>query len=337
MLLDSAGIEVFLVHPVCLKMLGSLLTDWTVRGLENGAQLQAWPEIRALTSLTRMEISDPYGEFDDSSYADMAELSYLAKMHTMVLAEYCSLSKRVPNYTNLQRLELHRGRDDVCNLSTVTRLTALKMSEVGDAFRQLVLPEGKDVCLKDLQVLSTFRSKEDYDIINLEMATRLTRLALQNAYPRNLKEGPWPREMPCLQSVVLSHLDCSPPVKLSLYSKLQSLDLSGIRVDTLPDWFARLTQLQTLSLRRGHFEEFPQSVLQLSQLQTLDMAGMHSMPLSESIVGIAQWPNLSVLDLTLRRGDRHDLDSHLILLLLNNAFKQGATRSPLHIDNIYTM
>lgn len=133
--------------PVCLKVLADLLTDWTITDLVTDAQLQMWAEVSQLSSLTCMTIDDPFGVFDDNVDYDMLELQTLSKMHSMVLIGDCNLATRVPNYSRLQHLELHRGSDNIVDLSCCTSLTALLLTEGQDILRKLILPEGIDVQL----------------------------------------------------------------------------------------------------------------------------------------------------------------------------------------------
>jgi len=302
------------------------------------AQLQMWAEVSKLTSLTRITINDPYGVFDDNENYNMLELRILSKMHSMVLNDYCNLATRAPNYTRLQRLELHRGSDNIVDLSCCTSLTALLLTEHQDVLRKLILPEGEDVRLQDLLInCLTVREKGPFDMLNLDMALQLTCLTLLNACPDSLQQGVWPKALPVLKSFTLTFFRSNLSPKLCSYTQLEDLDLSYIHVDTLPKWFNNLTQIKNLWLRSCQFSQFPTSLLGLSQLKTLDMKGMHPVLLPEGITAIVHWPHLSVLDLSVHFGKMHDLDSHVILLLLDHAFKQRGVRSPLLVDNIYSM
>ena len=338
-------------------MLGSLLTDLTICNLHSGAQLQLWHDIKKLTSLTRLTIDDHRGAFDDSSFYDMQELCYLPNMHTLVWLDYTSLATKVVNYTSLQCLELRGGEDPVCDLSCCTGLTALVYSAVDTPLRRIILPHGEGVCLQDLEInmydelyngQSDSASSDDndagskgYELVNLNMALQLTSLSLQGAlrgsHSGTLRGVDWPRKLPALETLQLRYLCGYPPREMCLYSKLKHLDLSNIHVDTLPDWFSGLTQLQELVMKGSRFFHFPESLVALSQLQRLIMCDMHSVCLPDSILKFAQWPNLSVLDLTISKHQQHTLDSHLNLLLLQNAFKSRGTRSPLVTNDIYRM
>ena len=302
------------------------------------AQLQMWGQVGQLTTLTRMTINDHYGVFDDNEYYDMGELQTLSQMHSMVLNDYCNLARRVPNYTRLQRLELHSGSDDVVDLSCCTSLTALHLSERQDVLRKMILPEGEDVRLQDLHIkYLSMGGKGPFDMLNLDMALQLTCLTLYNACPDNLQQGAWPKALPVLKSLTLTSVTHTLSTKLCLYTQLEDLNLSLIHVNTLPIWFNNLTQLRNLWLRNCQFSQFPTSLLELSQLRTLDMKYMYPVSLPEGISAIVHWSHLSVLDLSTHSGTLHDLDSHLILLLLDHAFKQRGVRSPLLVDNIYSM
>ncbi len=297
-----------------------------------------WAEVSQLTSLTRMTINDPYGVFDDNEDYDMVELQVLSKMHSMALNNYCNLATRVPKYTCLQRLELHRGSDNIVDLSCCTRLTALLLSERQDVLRKLILPEGEDVRLQDLHInYLSMGEKGPFDMLNLDMALQLTCLTLINACPDNLQQGVWPNSLPALKSFTLTFFRGNLSPKLCSYTQLADLDLSYIHVDTLPTWFNNLTQIHNLRLQGCQFSQFPTSLLGLSQLKTLDMKYMYPVSLPEGISAIVHWPHLSVLDFSVRLNKMHDLDSHLILLLLDHAFKQRGVRSPLLVDNIYSM
>lgn len=298
-----------------------------------------WAEVSQLTSLTCMTINDPYELFDDSEDYDMLVLQTLSKMHSMVLNYYCNLATRVPNYTRLQRLELNCGSDDIVDLSCCTSLTALLLSERSDVLRKLILPEGEDVRLQDLLInCRVVREKGPFDMLNLDMALQLTCLTLVDAYPDNLQQGVWPEALPVLKSLTLTFSRGILSSKLCSYTQLEDLDLSYIHADTLPEWFSNLTQIHNLRLHGCQFSQFPTSLLGLSQLKTLDMKYMHPVSLPEGISVLVYWPHLSVLDLSLHLGDvQHDLDSHLILMLLDHALKQRGVRSPLLVDNIYSM
>ncbi len=242
----------------------------------------------------------------------------------------------MPNYTRLQRLELHSGSDDVVDLSCCTSLTALHLSERQDVLRKMILPEGEDVRLQDLHIL--FMGEEGpFDMLNLDMALQLTRLTLYNACPDNLQQGVWPKALPVLKRLTICSFKGTLSPKLCLYTQLEELNLSQINVDTLPKWFNNLTQINTLCLQECQFSQFPTSLLGLSQLKTLNMKYMYPLLLPESISAFVHWPHLSVLDLSMHSGTLHDLDSHLNLLLLDHAFKQRGVRSPLLVDNIYSM
>ncbi len=334
----DADIERFTHFPVCLKILAGLLTEWTMTDLVTDAQLQMWAQVKQLTSLTRMTINDPYGVFDDNEYYDMVELRVLSKMHSMVLNDYCNFATRAPNYTRLQRLELHSGSDDVVDLSCCTSLTALHLGERQDVLRKMMLPEGEDVRLEDLLIECLIaREKGPFDMLNLDMALQLTCLTLRNACPETLQQGAWPKALPALKSLTLTCVTHTLSPKLCSYTQLEDLGLSFIHVDTLPEWFSNLTQINTLRLQGCQFSQFPTSLLGLSQLKTLNMRYMYPVLLPESISAFVHWPHLSVLDLSTHSDKLHDLDSHLILLLLDHAFKQRGVRSPLLVDSIYSM
>lgn len=333
----ASGRETFFDFPLSLKILGSLMTEWTIWDLDGG-QTRGWSDIENLTSLTRLNILDPCGVFDSTDF-NMAELQALTRLHTLSMAEYCNLATRVPNYTNLQRLELSKGQDEVCDLTCCTRLTALHLAGISSngPLRQVVLPRGDSVCLKELRLSSPGYLVQNYSMMNLELATKLTCISFLNTCPRNLKDGAWPRALPSLQTLALSGAGCDPPQELFLYSKLSELDMSHIHVLTLPPWFAGMTQLSKLTLHSCQFLNFPESLMALSQLQVLDMKGMHTHQLPERIIDFVSWPNLAILDLSVQDGQSHWLDSHVALLLLHNAFKTRGTRSPLIVDDIYTL
>ena len=297
-----------------------------------------WFEVSQLTSLTCMTISDPYEVFDDNEDYDMVELRTLSKMHSMLLYDYCNLTTRVPNFTCLQRLELHTGSDNMVDLSCCTRLTALLLSERQDVLRELILPEGKDVRLQELQIsYFSMEEKGPFDMLNLDMAVQLTSLRLFNAYPDILQQGVWPKSLPDLKSLTLGSFKGTLSPTLCSYTQLEDLKLADICVDTLPEWFGNLTQITNLCLQGCQFSQFPTSLLGLSQLKSLSMRYMRPVSLPESISAMLHWPHLSELDLSLRFDKMHDLDSHLILLLLDHAFKQRGVRSPLLGNNIYSM
>lgn len=159
--------------------------------------------------------------------------------------------------------------------------------------------------------------------------------------PENLQGDMWPEASPCLNHLVLLNLECSPPSQLLLYPKLRRLDLSYIETDTLPEHFTGLTQLehlvlQSCDLRLGS----PQAVLALSQLHTLVMVTEDVTILPEKLLECASWPNLSLLRLAHGHptfGFMYSADSHLVLLLLSNAFRAAGTKSPLVVNEIYTL
>ena len=334
----DADIEKLTHFPVCLKVLADLLTDWTITELVTDAQLQLWFEVSQLTSLTRMTINDPYGILHDHEDYDMVELQALSKMHSMALNSYCNLATRVPNYTCLQRLELHRGSDNIVDLSCCTSLTALLFTENRDVLRKLILPEGEDVRLQDLHIhYLQVEGKRPFDMLNLDMALQLTCLSLLDACPNNLQQGAWPKALPVLKSLTLTFVRHALSPKLCLYTQLEDLDLAYMSVHTLPEWFNKLTQISHLRLQYCKFSQFPASLLGLSQLKTLDLKSMYPVSLPEGISATVHWPHLSVLDLSERPGRMHDLDSDLILMLLDHAFKQRGVRSPLLVDDRYSM
>ncbi len=285
-----------------------------------------------------MTINDPYGIFDGHEDYDMVELQFLSKMHSMALNSYCNLATRVPNFTCLQRLELHRGADNIVDLSCCTSLTALLFTEHRDVLRKLILPEGEDVRLQALHIhYLCVDDKGPFDMLNLDMALQLTRLTLQDACPDNLQQGSWPMALPVLKSLTLTCVTHTLSPKLCLYTQLEDLNLAFINVDTLPEWFNQLTQISNLRLQSCKFSQFPTSLLGLSQLKTLNLKSMHPVSLPKSISAFVHWPHLSLLDLSVRDGRLPDLDSHLILLLLDHAFKQRGGRSPLVVANICSM
>ena len=268
----------------------------------------------------------------------MVELQFLSQMHSMALNSYCYLATRVPNFTSLQRLELHRGADNIVYLSCCTSLTALLFTEHRDVLRKLILPKGEDVRLQDLHIHHLgVDNKRPFDMLNLDMALQLTRLTLRDACFNNLQQGAWPEALPVLKSLTLTYVRHTLSPKLCLYTQLEDLDLAHMSVYTLPEWFNKLTQISHLRLPYCKFSQFPASLSGLSQMKTLDLKSMYPVSLPEGISATVHWPHLSVLDLSERPGRMHDLDSDLILMLLDHAFKQRGVRTPLLIDNIYSM
>ena len=83
---------------------------------------------------------------------------------------------------------------------------------------------------------------------------------------------------------------------------------------------------------------FPQAVLALSQLHTLDIHPVLGTVLPDRLLECANWPSLSLLRLL--RGhpiyvSMYSLDSQMVLLLVNNAFRAAGRKSPLVVDEIY--
>ena len=280
-----------------LKILGGLVTDWTVLEPVNPHRVPYWGVVRQLTNLTCLKVLDMR-----HSYCDFEELQYLTKLHTLALFTHENLATKVPHFTNLLRLELSHGQEVVYDFSCLTHLTALILTDHG--IRSLVLPESRDAALRHLSVLwdAEGHNNDPLEMRNLELAVHLTSIHLENAFPDNLTLHGWPQVMPWLSHVTIEQLDSCPPLALLLYPRLRHLDLSLINLETLPDFFTGLTQLEHLVMSNHHFTaNFPQPVLALSQLQTLDMSSQESdaMCLPENLVSCATWPHLTRLNLEL--------------------------------------
>ena len=317
-----------------LKLLGGLVTDWTVLGSDNPDQIPSWGVLRQLTNMTRLELLDA---LDSNCYLE--ELQYLTKLHTLQLFNHGGLAYKVLHFTDLLRLELGQGLDVVYDFSCLMQLTALiLMEEANQNFCSLVLPECRDVGLQHLYV-SCCDKHARVKLLNLGLAVRLTSIHLNYAFPDDLTPNIWPQAMPCLSHLTVQQLDkyCCPPLELLLYSRLRHLDLFFVFLQTLPDFFTGLTQLEHLVLYGHSFHFcFPHPVLALSQLQTLDMSSPAVMDLPETLVNCATWPNLISLDLGLTGDDLYSMDSQMVLLLLGNAIKESGSRVHLIVDEIYT-
>ena len=330
----AAGTNIFLEQPFALMTLTDILVEWEVEDI--GSAFLGFSAVASLTMLTRLVLSDPSGTFSAGSQ-DMLELRFLPALQALVLQKVSRLDFRIPNFTNLQSLVLEQGSDAVCDLSSLTLLTALELHEElpDDHLRIIVLPRGRDVRLQTLQC-DFDHAKGVYEMQNLESASQLTDLHLSGVAPEGLKCQEWPAAMASLKHLV--YCNCTEfPISICSCIRLKFLDLANINDITLPDGFSSLTKLEVLNLQGCQFETFPRSVLQLSQLQILDMHHLYNVTLPTALLVCAAWPNLDLLDLTLFEDEVYGMDSQLVLIQLKNAFKARNKKSTLVTNDIYLL
>lgn len=172
----------------------------------------------------------------------------------------------------------------------------------------------------------------------LSFALQLTSLYVNGAsYDDDLSY--WRFSMPSLSHVGSWNSSRPLPAGVLLWPKLQHLEISCIEFCGMYDWVTGLTSLQSLVMHDCSFEFFPDPVLAMSQLHVLSFANMERPTmggLPEKLMECASWPNLSVLDLTLEPGCEWDLESHVIVLLLADAFRIAGRLSSLVLDEAYT-
>ena len=334
------GFDAVSSQPISLSILAKLLTNWTgsVYECNSAPSPESWDQLQHMTSLTCLKFEYLPEEFPEASF-DIKGLEALTRLHTVDLSGYWSLATSMHHFTHVQRLELREGFDEVIDLRCLTLLTSLVIVEDYERrFNTLFLPEGKNVRLQSLEVLMVSGCESPYQLFSLDRALHLTSVHMD--WPENLKGNVWPEALPCLSHVVLANFYCTPPSQFLLYPKLRHLEFSWMEIDTLPEHFAGLTQLEHLVMENCSFSlGFPQAILALSQLHTLSIVtdsaeGVMSLP--EKLLGCASWPNLSVMRL-LNGGTMYSLDSRMVLLLLSNAFRAAGKKSPLLVDEIYTL
>ncbi len=176
-----------LQSPSFCKLLGAVIVSWSSsHSIATPAELQP---LTSLTGLTNLSVSN------GTNLGDMTELRHLQHLGSLVLYKCSALASKVPNFSNLQSLDLTDCQDEIWDFSSCSSLTKLSLSRLGDEVKQIVLPCGPKVMLQTLCVGDIPFSKSkpacDYVMANIGMATQLTEVDFTFAYPSNFRDGEW--------------------------------------------------------------------------------------------------------------------------------------------------
>lgn len=327
--LCDAELNSFLQSVQCCRLLGRMLTSW-----EAFSKYQSETEnlfrLSMLTSLTTLVISDDSNKLRDH---DLAGLTKLHRLHTLVLPRFSGLYNKVDSFSGLQCLQLGYNRESGCDLSICTQLTYLKLYHLSDQTDNIRLPYGDSVALQVLELTkSAVRNCTGLAIQYLDKALQLSRLHFNIPYPDNYFEGGWPDLLPRLQILkLLAPSDI--PVQLLKYTSLQNLDLSGIS-EHLPFWFSGMTQLKNLNLE-GAKCGFQECVLDLAQLERLNLMNAEPpLQLSDSLLRLSDWQHLCSLKMSFAAHGYQPgiMETIMNLMLLQEAFEARSTVSPLTVN-----